>query len=82
MNKLENKMSRKDTVLSTLEFFKAVVLALLTAIFGGFGYVIVHLYKIDFIQSIMVGVGAFVLVGVLGIVTRRVKKLLTELEEL
>lgn len=75
-------MSKKDRVKTMLDFLKAVIIALLTALFGVFGYAIINYESLDLVRSIGVGVAVVCLVVFLALCLILFFKELDKLEEL
>lgn len=57
-------MSQKDRVKTMLDFLKAVIIALLSALFGVFGYAIINYESLDLVR----GIGGVLPYSVFGIV--------------
>lgn len=73
-------MSRKERVKTTIDILKAVILALMTALFGIFGYIVVHLYSLKLMQVLMIMCGVVILAVFFYLAIKYLKKLLDELE--
>lgn len=73
-------MSRKERVKTTIDILKAVILALMTALFGIFGYIVVHLYLLKLMQVLMIVCGVVILAVFFYLAIKYLKKLLDELE--
>lgn len=73
-------MSRKERVKTTIDILKAVILALMTALFGIFGYIVVHLYSLKLMQVLMIVCGVVILAVFFYLAIKYLKKLLDELE--
>ncbi|MDO7253899.1 hypothetical protein [Helicobacter cappadocius] len=72
-------MSKKDQTKTMIDILKAVMLALMTALFGIFVFTVMNYQKIDMIQGIGIGVGALVLllflIIVVAFLAKEIKKL-------
>lgn len=75
-------MSQKEQVKATIDILKAVILALMTALFGIFGYIVVHLYSLKFMQIIMIVGGIAILAIFFYLAIKYLKKLLDKLGEM
>lgn len=73
-------MSRKERVKTTIDILKAVILALMTALFGIFGYIVVHLYSLKLMQVLIIVCGVVILAVFFYLAIKYLKKLLDELE--
>lgn len=73
-------MSRKERVKTTIDIVKAIILALMTALFGIFGYIVVHLYSLKLMQVLMIVGGIIILAVFFYLAIKYLKKLLDELE--
>lgn len=73
-------MSRKERVKTTIDIVKAIILALMTALFGIFGYIVVHLYSLKLMQVLMIVGGVVILAIFFYLAIKYLKKLLDELE--
>lgn len=73
-------MSRKERVKTTIDILKAIILALMTALFGIFGYIVVHLYSLKLMQVLMIVGGVVILAIFFYLAIKYLKKLLDELE--
>ena len=73
-------MSKKERVKVTIDILKAVILALMTALFGIFGFIVVHLYSLKFMQVLMIVAGIAILAIFFYLSIKYLKKLLDELE--
>ena len=75
-------MSKKERVVATIDLLKALILALIMAIFGIFGYVGVHVDDIGQKKIIIVCVGLLILFGFFYFAIRHLLKMLDDLEEM
>ncbi|ETD27317.1 hypothetical protein [Helicobacter canis] len=75
-------MSKKDRVKTMLDFLKAVIIALLSALFGVFGYAIINYESLDLVRGLGVGVAVLCLMVFLGVCLILFFKELDKLEEL
>lgn len=55
-------MSKKERIKVMLDMLKAVIIAFLTALFGLFGYAVIHYENLDMIRAIGVAFGAIILI--------------------
>ncbi|EDP7907515.1 hypothetical protein CHLV4142_10370 [Campylobacter helveticus] len=75
-------MSKKERVKFTLDFAKALVFALLTALFGIFAFVVIHIDTINTFQKIASLVGVVLIVIFFYFLIKYISKKLDELERL
>lgn len=75
-------MSQKEQVKATIDILKAVILALMTALFGIFGYIVVHLYSLKLMQVAMIVCGIVILAMFFYLAIKYLKKLLDKLGEM
>lgn len=75
-------MSKKERIRFTLDFVKGLIFAFLTALFGIFAFVVIHIDTINLFQSIASAVGIFIIVVSFFFLVRYLVKKLNELEEL
>lgn len=75
-------MSQKERIKLEIDVLKALMLAFLTAIFGIFGYCAINYNHIDWIQALFIALGVIVSFIVLYVLSKRIYKILKEIEEL
>ncbi|WP_143428787.1 hypothetical protein [Helicobacter sp. 11S02596-1] len=75
-------MSRKEKIKLTIDLFKAIILALLTGLFGIFGYAVIHYKSIDTIQLIAIILGVGIIVLAFYLIVRYIIRQLDELEKI
>ncbi len=75
-------LSRKERIKLEIDVLKVLIVALLTAIFGVFGFLTINYLKVDFTQGIIISVGLAVLLSILLILSRRLLADLDEVEEM
>lgn len=75
-------MAQKERIKLEIDVLKALMLAFLTAIFGIFGYCVLNYNRIDWIQAIFIALGITASFIVLYALTKRIYKILKQIEEL
>jgi positive regulator of sigma E activity len=75
-------MAQKERIKLEIDVLKALMLAFLTAIFGIFGYCVLNYSRIDWIQAIFIALGITASFIVLYALTKRIYKILKQIEEL
>lgn len=75
-------MAQKERIKLEIDVLKALMLAFLTAIFGIFGYCVLNYSRIDWIQAIFIALGITTSFIVLYALTKRIYKILKQIEEL
>ncbi len=75
-------MAQKERIKLEIDVLKALMLAFLTAIFGIFGYCVLNYSRIDWIQAIFIALGITASFIVLYALTKRIHKILKQIEEL
>ncbi|ARE81511.1 hypothetical protein [Campylobacter helveticus] len=75
-------MSKKERVKFTLDFAKALVFALLTALFGIFAFVVIHIETINTFQKIASFAGIIIIAVFFYLLIKYIAKKLDELERL
>lgn len=75
-------MAQKERIKLEVDVLKALMLAFLTAIFGIFGYCVLNYSRIDWIQAIFIALGITTSFIVLYALTKRIYKILKQIEEL
>lgn len=75
-------MAQKERIKLEVDILKALMLAFLTAIFGIFGYCVLNYSRIDWIQAIFIALGITASFIVLYALTKRIYKILKQIEEL
>lgn len=75
-------MAQKERIKLEIDVLKALMLAFLTAIFGIFGYCVLNYSHIDWIQAIFIALGITASFIVLYALTKRIYKILKQIEEL
>lgn len=75
-------MSKKERVKFTLDFAKAFVFALLTALFGIFAFIVIHIDTINTFQKIASFVGIITIAVFFYFLVKYISKKLDELERL
>lgn len=75
-------MAQKERIKLEIDVLKALMLAFLTAIFGIFGYCVLNYSRIDWIQAIFIAFGITASFIVLYALTKRIYKILKQIEEL
>ncbi|OBV29680.1 hypothetical protein BKN38_02175 [Helicobacter sp. CLO-3] len=74
-------MSRKERVKVTIDIAKSGLFILLTALFGIFAFVVVHVETINTFQAVACALGAIVLSAAFYLLIRFLLRQLDELEE-
>lgn len=75
-------MSKKERVKYTLDFAKALIFALLTALFGIFAFIVIHINTINTFQKIASLVGVISIAVFFYFLIKYISKKLDELERL
>lgn len=74
-------MSKKERVKTNIDILKALLLALLSAIFAIFAYCVINYKNIDIIQGISIALGIIFLALALFFIVKKMLKNLDFLEE-
>ncbi len=74
-------MSRKERNKIILDFIKALVIALLSAIFGIFGFLVINLSSVELMQVVFALIGAFVVILAIVLIIKYAFVLLKEIEK-
>ncbi|BEG58243.1 hypothetical protein NHP21005_19310 (plasmid) [Helicobacter sp. NHP21005] len=75
-------LSRKERLKLEIDVLKVLIVALLTAIFGTFGFVTINYLKVNLVQGIVISTGLVILFSILVILFRRLFADLNEIEEM
>ena len=75
-------MSKKEKIKIEIDILKAIIILCLTALFGIFGYSVVHYQTIDIVQGISIIAGIAILIFACFLLAKRMYKNLKEIEEL
>lgn len=75
-------MSRKERIKFTLDFVKGLMFALLTALFGIFAFIVIHIDTINLFQGIASAIGILIIAISFFFLIRYLVKKLDELEKL
>lgn len=75
-------MSQKERIKLEIDVLKALILAFLTALFGIFGYCVLNYSSIDWVQALFIALGVVVSFIVLYTLSKRIYKILKQIEEL
>ena len=76
------KMSQKERIKAEIDILKALIIAFLTAIFGMFGWALIHYESMKLLQGVGVFLGVCVIVVFIYLVSKRIIKNLDTLERL
>ena len=75
-------MSRKERIKLEIDILKMLIIAFLSAIFGIFGYCVLNYSHINLIQSLFIALGIILSFIALFLLSKRIYKILKEIEEL
>lgn len=75
-------MSRKESINSSIDMLKKLIMAIMTALFGIFSYIVINIETITTLQTIGILVGVLGLLISGGIFVKFLLKLHKELEEI
>lgn len=75
-------MSKKDRIKTKLDLLKSLILGFMTALFGVGGYTFAHRNELNYIDYIVIGIVAMILVGLICWCGFSFKKELDKLEKM